>query len=240
MIIKINIAGKRPTVEGTPVLICGNSGDSIEFTFDSEWNILSDKIARFVYTQDGKKKHRNVPFTGTTVSVPKLSGIREVQVGVYAGDLKTTTSARIPCDYSILCNSGDDNTTGSDDPTLQEQIGDLSQLATRKKDDIVAAINEVLQVIGANSDELQDIREGYDGTIYPNAGESVRRQIMAVLNATATSEQIAQAVADYMARHPASGGGGLSITEDGNGNVFIVSSGSVSITDDGNGNVIIV
>lgn len=33
--------------------------------------------------------------------------------------------------------------------------------------------------------------------------------------------------------------GGLSITDDGEGNVTITSSGSVSITDDGNGNVII-
>lgn len=35
------------------------------------------------------------------------------------------------------------------------------------------------------------------------------------------------------------GGGGLAITDDGNGNVTISSSGSVSITDDGNGNVVI-
>lgn len=35
------------------------------------------------------------------------------------------------------------------------------------------------------------------------------------------------------------GSGGLSITDDGEGNVTITSSGSVSITDDGNGNVVI-
>lgn len=34
-------------------------------------------------------------------------------------------------------------------------------------------------------------------------------------------------------------GGGLSITDDGNGNVTIASTGSVSITDDGEGNVTI-
>jgi hypothetical protein len=36
-----------------------------------------------------------------------------------------------------------------------------------------------------------------------------------------------------------SNGGGLSVTDDGNGNVTIVSTGGVSITDDGNGNVVI-
>lgn len=34
-------------------------------------------------------------------------------------------------------------------------------------------------------------------------------------------------------------GGGLNITDDGNGNVTIASTGSVSITDDGEGNVTI-
>lgn len=34
-------------------------------------------------------------------------------------------------------------------------------------------------------------------------------------------------------------GGGLSITDDGKGNVTIASTGAVSITDDGNGNVTI-
>jgi hypothetical protein len=36
-----------------------------------------------------------------------------------------------------------------------------------------------------------------------------------------------------------SSGGGLNITDDGNGNVTITTSGGVSITDDGNGNVVI-
>ena len=59
------------------------------------------------------------------------------------------------------------------------------------------------------------------------------------LGGGATDEQIESVVEAYMAKHPGSGGG-LSITDDGDGNVSIASTGSVTITDDGNGNVTIV
>ena len=36
MSIKINIANKHCIVEGTPVIVCGNSGYMITFTFDAE------------------------------------------------------------------------------------------------------------------------------------------------------------------------------------------------------------
>lgn len=104
MIIEISIINKRPTVYGAPTIICGNSGYTINFTFDEEWNAYAIKTARFVYAQSGKAKYQDVVFTGTTVEVPILSNVREVLVGVYAGDLKTTTPARIICDKSILCS----------------------------------------------------------------------------------------------------------------------------------------
>ena len=46
---------------------------------------------------------------------------------------------------------------------------------------------------------------------------------------------------DFLKQVVAQGsGGGLSITDDDNGNVTIASTGSVKITDDGDGNVMIV
>lgn len=54
-----------------------------------------------------------------------------------------------------------------------------------------------------------------------------------------SDERIAEAVEDYLKDNPITGGGGLNITDDGNGNVTVESTGSVSITDDGEGNVTI-
>lgn len=108
MAIKINIAEKRAVVEGAPVIVCGNSSYSIEFTFDAEWDSVTNKKARFIYTRDGVVQHEDVPFTGTTVAVPFLVGIRSVEVGVFTEgeNLCTTTPAKICCTPSILCEAG--------------------------------------------------------------------------------------------------------------------------------------
>lgn len=104
MIIDISIINKRPAVYGAPRIVCGNSGYNIQFTFDQEWANYTVKTARFVYAQGGQAKYQDVVFTGESVEVPVLSNVREVLVGVYSGDLKTTTPARILCEQSILCS----------------------------------------------------------------------------------------------------------------------------------------
>lgn len=106
MIIDINIEDKRAAAVGAPTIVCGNSGYTIKFTFDDEWKLLSAKTARFVYVQDGKVKYIDVVFTGITVAVPVMANTKEVQVGVFAGNLQTTTPARIPCEPSIRCGTG--------------------------------------------------------------------------------------------------------------------------------------
>ena len=103
MIIKIDVAAKRARLVGEPVIVCGNTDYTIDFTFDAEWADRPAKKARFVWTTPTGLKHIDVPFTGSTVAVPVLSGIREVMVGVYAGNLCATTPARIPCEYSVRC-----------------------------------------------------------------------------------------------------------------------------------------
>lgn len=105
--IKISVSNKIPALEGTPSIVCGNSGYTITFAFDEEWAELPVKTARFVYSSGGVMKHQDAAFEGDTVAVPVLSNIREVWVGVFAGDLTTTTRVRIPCKPSILCGSGE-------------------------------------------------------------------------------------------------------------------------------------
>lgn len=83
-------------------IVCGNSTYSIKFAFDAEWDEHPTKTARFKY--NGRAV--DVPFEGDTVAVPKLRNTSHVTVGVFAGDLKTTTPAKIPCEKSILCEDG--------------------------------------------------------------------------------------------------------------------------------------
>lgn len=104
--IKINVTERRAQALGSPVIICGNTGYTLTFTFDEEWAGLEAKTARLVYDCHGEVKYQDLVFTGDTVELPIFSNTRDVRVGVYAGDLITTTPARLQLKPSILCGSG--------------------------------------------------------------------------------------------------------------------------------------
>lgn len=105
--IRVVVKDRVATAEGNPVIICGNSDYTITITFDDEWAGVEVKTALFKWlAADGVKKHEQ-PFTGDKVEVPILADTREVEVGVYAGNLTTTTGAAIRCKPCIRCGSGE-------------------------------------------------------------------------------------------------------------------------------------
>ena len=99
--IQITITEKNAKVRDAPTIVCGNSDYVIEFTFDSEWDGYEEKTAEFKYYRGGKRLYDEIVFSGDTVAVPILRDIDEVEIGVYAGNLHTSTGARIPCARSI-------------------------------------------------------------------------------------------------------------------------------------------
>lgn len=104
--ITVSVVNKVATAQGGPVIICGNSDYTITFEFDSEWSSVTTKTARFVFTRAGAVLYTDVVFTGSSANAPVLTDISEVYIGVYAGDLRTTTPAKVPCSKSILCGTG--------------------------------------------------------------------------------------------------------------------------------------
>ena len=140
----INIAvTEKVAVNTTPgvILVCGNSGYKLTFDFDAEWANLPERTARLVYTKNGGNYYQDVLFTGDTVDLPILSNIDYVLIGVYAGDLCTTTPAKVLCDKSILCGDPLEEMTLDVPRGLQAQIGRLENLLTPDKSSLVAAIN---------------------------------------------------------------------------------------------------
>lgn len=100
-ILHISVANKIATYRLTDgTLICGNKDYQAEFTFDAEWDAHPVKTARFIWNG----RHFDKEFTGNVCPVPLIKGARFLSVGVYAGDLSTTTAAVVPCAPSILCN----------------------------------------------------------------------------------------------------------------------------------------
>lgn len=86
----------------TAGMVCGNSDYSFHFVFDEEWNAHKVKTARFVWNG----QFRDVIFEGDTCDAPVISGATVCAVGVFAGNLRTTTPALVTCEKSILCAEG--------------------------------------------------------------------------------------------------------------------------------------
>ena len=82
--------------------VCGNSEFVVGFVFDSEWDKIETKTARFIHGGE----HTDIVFTGTECKVPKIFNVKRMEVGVFAGDLQTTTPAVVHCRKSVLCDSG--------------------------------------------------------------------------------------------------------------------------------------
>lgn len=100
--MNITVRNKIATKTDNVAYVCGNSDYVINFDFDSEWDAYDTKTARFA--RDGQ--YTDVVFTGNQCNVPVITNTYAFHVGVFAGDLHTTTAARVPCRKSILCGSG--------------------------------------------------------------------------------------------------------------------------------------
>lgn len=99
--IIISVENKDAQLRAPATIVTGNSDYTVRFMFDSEWDDYEQKTAEFRYWRNGERKKDEVLFSGDTVAVPILRDIDEVEIGVYAGNLHTSTGARIPCARSI-------------------------------------------------------------------------------------------------------------------------------------------
>ena len=107
--INITVRGKIARAEGRARVVCGNSDYAVRFDFDADWAEYTVKTARFV-SEDGS--YTDVQFEGEDCSVPILRNTRTLLVGVFAGNLRTTTAALI---HAVPCITDPDGTPS--DPT---------------------------------------------------------------------------------------------------------------------------
>ncbi|MBO5842562.1 MAG: hypothetical protein J6R46_06150 [Clostridia bacterium] len=101
-IINITVRDKVATADDAHY-ICGNSDFFVVFDFDEEWNEHQTKTARFVH-EDGTPYDK--VFSGNKCPIPIISNTSSIKVGVYAGNLSTTTRAYVRAERSILCGNG--------------------------------------------------------------------------------------------------------------------------------------
>lgn len=131
--LNISVANKVATYrQRDGEIVCGNSDYKITFTFDSEWDAYAEKMARFKWNG----LYKDVALEGDTAQVPILENTERVEVGVYAGELCTTTPATIPCKKSILCDGGIELITEEDRGSIDGRINTLEALGQTLKNQI--------------------------------------------------------------------------------------------------------
>ena len=160
--IKVHISGNRADVTEREPLTSGTVGKVINFAFTEDWRPLI-KYAVF----EGSGRRIALTNIGDSCIIPhevlaKHGGA--LRVGVYGRT--ADGSAATPTVYAqlgIIQRGADPNADPSAKPTLpvwaqlQAQIGDLSNLTTEDKTNLVAAINEAAKSGGGGSG-------GKDGT----------------------------------------------------------------------------
>lgn len=114
--INITVRGKIARAEGRARVVCGNSDYAVCFDFDAEWAEYAVKTARFV-SEDGS--YTDVQFEGDTCTIPILRNTRTLLVGVFAGNLRTTTAALI---HAVPCITDPDGTPADPTPDVYAQL----------------------------------------------------------------------------------------------------------------------
>ncbi|MBR3268665.1 MAG: hypothetical protein IKI58_08090 [Oscillospiraceae bacterium] len=103
--IFVHVAEKTAQAEGRPVIVCGNSDYTLHIRFDSEWEAYPLKTLRAAWRSGCRFFHTDVIFEGDKVQLPAFYDTPEVALGIYAGDIHTTTPVRIPCAQCITDGS---------------------------------------------------------------------------------------------------------------------------------------
>lgn len=102
MEIKVTVRDKIAVGDGTRI-VCGNSDYVVRFDLDAEWEQF---ITRTMIVVNNDKTYREYVFTGDTVALPVINNQTGISIGLYAGDLHTTTSASFDCLKSARCGLG--------------------------------------------------------------------------------------------------------------------------------------
>ena len=100
--LTIKIRNKHPIYEHEAI-VCGNSDYVVRWDLDEEWAEYAVKTMRVVYL-DGTT--HDVVFTGDTVAMPIITVPGAILVGIYAGDMHSTTSAVWTAQSSIYTKGG--------------------------------------------------------------------------------------------------------------------------------------
>ena len=151
--IQITVRNKIAQTQNAPEIVCGNNDYTAIFDFDAEWSDYDAKTARFIWRDilTGRMRYKDTLFTGSSVSMPVVYNTYQILIGVYAGDIRTTTPAAVPCARCIT-----DNQPAHDPPpedVYEQLLAYLAQIDPSGGGGMGTAGNAALSSAGASQYE---------------------------------------------------------------------------------------
>lgn len=127
--IRVHITDRIAEANDDAKIICGNSGYTVEFTFDDEWTNYLIKTVRFEWfdTLSGQKRHVDRPYVSGPLAIPTeaTQDCYELLIGAYAGNLLSSTAARVPCER--CCTDGATFHGDTESPDVYAELLDALQ-----------------------------------------------------------------------------------------------------------------
>ena len=163
-VIKLKVENKIVSPLEEYVIVNYNNDYKVEFEFDGEWAGETVKTARFVFGGQAV----DVVFDGNRCDMPLIKNATTVGIGVFAGDLESTTKAYIKCLRSVLEDAGVPYEPSKD--VYAEIIALLNKYIEQgggiTEDKVVSLINENIAGLQPKTDEeLQTISKEIVGAI---------------------------------------------------------------------------
>ena len=116
--INITVAHKV-AVSDTQSIVCDNSDYTVHWTLDDEWSAYDTKTMRTIY-MDGT--YTDTVFSGAEVELPVCTVPGMVQIGLFAGDIRTSRVAILRALPSVRSAAG---APGDPAPNVYDQIMEL-------------------------------------------------------------------------------------------------------------------
>lgn len=136
--INITVANKV-AVSDTQSIVCDNSDYMVRWTLDAEWSAYDTKTMRTIY-MDGTFEDK--VFSGDVIALPVCTVPGAVQIGLFAGDIRTSRVAILRALQSVRSGAG---APADPTPDVYDQLMELIKgLGVVDPDDISKAVADYL------------------------------------------------------------------------------------------------
>ena len=162
--INVTVRNKIAKSQPPAFVVCGNSDYTAVFDLDDEWAEFPNRVAVFVYQVGRERRNERVIFDGDECPIPTLRGVRAVEVGLEAGNIRTTTPARIRC-FGCITDAAGTPQEPEDDVYRQilSRVDGTAQAATAAARDAQTA-QTAASAAASSAQTAQDCAQAMAGT----------------------------------------------------------------------------